>query len=752
MSGSSLEQNLERLAEELEDRPDPWFKTPKGYLKKPPFGHERSNMLKSMLGSGIKRRWFVLNYSEKLLKYYESDEPKAQLKGTIDLSIVESVQMSEDTSLPEFSLELISQDKTKNYVISAESFPNMVRWAFAINMAISKTYGEAATVEIGIDDLNLKDSALKVVASRWLEYDVQYEGDGSLMMNVAGYVNRDKDGNFLCNLVAVTSFQYHPDGTPGVSELSGAIRIKDYLIKVNDIDLLNISFAEALEVITNTPCPKTLRFCRDNAIAGDALRQDGWAYVFYPALNRRRKRYLELDYDVLNFKKIEPSGSASSRRDAYFNIRQVLSIRPLIDKTVPVDQQFTLILACSPSAVINHVDQDEVSQGGSYVNTLELCFSTLQTMNLWRYALSLPLTLSDGTEISIAVLPEETVEHVDTNPVQAMNRLAIKDEVTGFFAPRVFSIVKGSLTWKRLLEGARSSSQSSALVRTRSLFIANASRCDLTSLRLIKDPKKEVSGYEYQLVIETIQRSVTMGMNDAKTLSQWAATLSDLALVAPPETRQYFKPPETIEVVHLGNVGALQVLTDDDPNASSRSMRLKSVTTLLVQHGGKIHHEGYLYFKHDKSVFNLSGGDGFRRYWFSLYSTDFVYSKSKADGVKKPVGSIDLKEVYAVKEPNDESAPENAFELVTANRTFTLVAESEADQISWIDTVGDRLEERKAAAREDAFELATHLPRPQKIDAMKRATQFSGILIKKMNNGSWKERFFVLANRKFTST
>jgi hypothetical protein len=127
-----------------------------------------------------------------------------------------------------------------------------------------------------------------------------------------------------------------------------------------------------------------------------------------------------------------------------------------------------------------------------------------------------------------------------------------------------------------------------------------------------------------------------------------------------------------------------------------------------------------------------------------------VYSKTKADGLKKPVGSIDLKEVYAVNEPIDDTAPENSLELITANRISLLVAESEADQMAWIDAVGDRLEDRKAAAREDAFELALSLPRPQKIDAMKRSTQFSGILVKKMNNGSWKERYFVLANRCLT--
>lgn len=700
-----------------------------------------------MLGSGLKKRWFILNYTENTLKYFESDDPKAQLKGTIDLSIVKAVKIAQDSSLPEFSLELVSEDTSKNYVISAESFSIMVRWAFAIIRAISK--GDATIAEIGLEDLSLKDSGLTVVSSRWLEYDIEYEGNGSLMMNVTGYVNRDKDGNFLCNLVAVTSFQYHSDGTPGVSELSGAIRLKDYLIKVNDTDLLNISFEDALEVIANTPSPKTLHFCRDNMITGDALRQVGWAYVFYPSLNRRRKRCLELDYDVLNFKKMEPGGSASSRRDAYFNIQQVQNIRPLIDKTVPSDQQYTLILTCSPNSAVNHVDQDDRSQGGSYVNTLELCFSTLQLMNQWRYALSLPLTLSDGTQTAITLLPEETVEQVDTNTVQTMNRLAIKDQITGIFIPRVFSIAKGALSWKRLQDAVQPGLQSSALIRTRSLFIANASQCDLRSLRLIKDPRKEVSGYEYQLVIETTQRTVIMGMSDASTLSQWTSTLSDLVSVAPPELRQHFKPPDIIEVVHLGNEGALPVLTDEDPNRITRSIRVKSVAALLVRQNGKVHHEGYLYLKSDTSVFSVGdGSSGFRRYWFSLYSTDMVYSKSKADGIKNPVGSIDLKEVYAVKEMNDDSAPENGFELVTANRSFILVAESEADQLSWIDTVSDRLEEKKAAAREDAFELAAHLPRPQKIDAMKRSTQFSGILVKKMNNGTWKERFFVLANSK----
>jgi hypothetical protein len=118
-----------------------------------------------------------------------------------------------------------------------------------------------------------------------------------------------------------------------------------------------------LNQIASAKWPKTLHFIRDNLANRDAARIEGWAVVYYPALTRRRRRYIELVGDTINFKKVEPGGSASNSRDAYFKIGQVDCIRPVVDKTVPPEQQFTLHLVCKPNSLVNHVDPDDISQG-----------------------------------------------------------------------------------------------------------------------------------------------------------------------------------------------------------------------------------------------------------------------------------------------------------------------------------------------------------------------------------------------------
>jgi hypothetical protein len=631
----------------------------------------------------------------------------------------------------------------------------MLKWAFAINLALpSSKLRSNVNLDVIFEDSSREETKDKNIASRWFEYQVMYEEEGPLMLNVVGMVNRDKNGKLLNNLIAVTSFDNYPDGTPGVSEQTGMISVKDYIIGVNGQDLTSFTFNEALGKISKATWPKTLHFIRDNFANRDVARIEGWAVVFYPALNRRRKRYIELVHDTINFKKVEPGGSASNTRDAYFKINQIYQIRPVHDKTVPQEQQFTLNVVCYPESIINHVDEYDVSQGGTFVETLELCFPTLRQLNQWRSALVSPLIVG-GTTLNIQATNLETIEPIDVNPISMATKVAIKIEATGFFALREFSLVEGTLKWKRPSEKSNKEFKG----KGRSLFIANATTCALKSLRMIRDPKKDSSGYEYQLLIETKDRVLVIGMKDELALTKWMNAIKETALLAPPETRTKLMLPTSIEVVHLPNTfhsifGGAE--TSDRSNTMSTPVGGNQSLSIMHRQGSAKStsaidipslSQGYLYLKQEKSALGLIS-EGFKKFWFVLHDFDLTYYKSDKDVFKHAVGKIDLNEVYAVRESNEESSPENSIEITTANRTFLIVAEDEDDQVKWLDTLADKLEERRVAAqREDGFIAAMDLPRPQKIEAMKRIVQFSGNLHKK-NGSIWKERYFVLANRK----
>jgi hypothetical protein len=127
----------------------------------------------------------------------------------------------------------------------------------------------------------------------------------------------------------VTSFENHPDGSPGRSELSGMISVKDFLVGVNDIDLSNYTFNDAMDTVVQASWPKTIHFLRDTTGERQILLSfhgftlliiheiqahvdsscvENWGFVFYPSLNRRRRRYIEMKNGEISFRKPAPGG------------------------------------------------------------------------------------------------------------------------------------------------------------------------------------------------------------------------------------------------------------------------------------------------------------------------------------------------------------------------------------------------------------------------------------------------------------
>ena len=113
-----------------------------------------------------------------------------------------------------------------------------------------------------------------------------------------GTTNKDaKTGKVINNWIIVTSFEPTADGKPGRSEACGMISVKDSLVAVNNVDLMKFTFNESMDIINKATFPKTVQFLRDNNADRTISRAEGWAIVFYPSLNRKRRRYVDLKAD-----------------------------------------------------------------------------------------------------------------------------------------------------------------------------------------------------------------------------------------------------------------------------------------------------------------------------------------------------------------------------------------------------------------------------------------------------------------------
>jgi hypothetical protein len=119
-------------------------------------------------------------------------------------------------------------------------------------------------------------------------------------------------------------------------------------------------------------------------------RIQSWAFVYYPLLEERRRRYIELKKGSIDFRKPATEGSVAFKRDAFFNIDQIAQIRPIVDKTAPSDEQFTLQLICVPGAVVHLVNVKDEIIGTNEVEILELCFPKQFYLNSWRSVLLSP--------------------------------------------------------------------------------------------------------------------------------------------------------------------------------------------------------------------------------------------------------------------------------------------------------------------------------------------------------------------------
>jgi hypothetical protein len=529
----SLEELVLKLEDLLEDKPDEWFIDPKGWLSKPDYkrsAQERSNIqaqnaasrrtsLTNIFTGSYKKRWFVLDFKTKELSYYEDNNPEKERIGTIILNNVVGIKYSSVFDKPEFSLDLITLDK--HYTISAESHASMVKWALALKLARKdvvatkidihriQNHNEIKNNNNSNNDIHevigVKSSVISNFPStetKWTRYDYVYEEPGPLQINVIGTTNIDQTGKLLNQWIIVTSFETNADGSIGRSEIGNRIAVKDYVVGVNGIDLTGFSFDDAMSRIGSVPFPKTLHFLRDNATNRESNKAEGWSLVYYNGLDKQRKRYLEFKQDIVYLKKPDVGG-ISYYNDSYFSTKQIESIRPVVNKSFTVEQQYIIYVVLISGSTITRVDENNNKIGTNELTEISFSFSCEDLMNSWRSALVSPFVQPNGESFpsTIIVKPTEVIHGVKATSSDASETsIHIKSIVTNSYCRRNFLLENGELKWERVSEDPNHK-------LNKKIFLANSQACNVISVDAFADT---LSSYPNQIVIKTIDNSVTL--------------------------------------------------------------------------------------------------------------------------------------------------------------------------------------------------------------------------------------------------
>eukprot|EP01035_Chromulina_nebulosa_P016896 gene16896-22385_t len=741
-----LQSLIQKLAESLEDKPDSWFNNPTGWLYKPNFkreSQEKASVIEHanknttpfswkrlITGSPYKKRWFRLDMSVGILNYYKS-EVDAESLGDIDLSIITDIQYSQVFDAPEFSLDLISADR--HYTVAAESHSQMVRWAYAFTLVLNaKTTAKSKQ--------NIQKSVAppaSVPNEKWLRYDYTYEEPGPLYLNVMGTCSRT--GAVLKNWISVISFEPEPSGRPGRSERGGVISVGDYVVGVNDLDITQVTFNDAMDKIIGASWPKTLHFLRDNEKTRVTNRKEGWLHVFYPALNRKRRRYVEIRNENINFRKPGPGGAALSERDAFIPMNSIYRIKPFHDKTMSSEQSYVLRLYCKEGAVVQHTNENDESVATSSIEILELYFEDDKLMNSWRSALISPLSISEKNS-NIAVDPLETIEVSHNLTEVTTDKLAIKSTITNRFSPREFTLIDGTLKWRRINYKNVVNSK-----KENTLFLGNSSICDIKSIKAMEDPSiAKGKGYRYQLSIQTSASSIVICMLDEATLRKWLNLIKEvIKLNNNPDLINHILISE-----HIENVDTILTIDDDNDDIVTDNTKLNNETSDNNSETPNMIC-GYLYRRVDKSGISTGGSKAeYRKNWFILsdYYLRFYKSYQESRSIALAIDTIDLRLALAVRESADPASPENAFEILTPSKVYIFIAEDEDELYKWIDAISDILETRYLLVDDDNNDNDTKVDR---LKELQRAVVYSGELqMKRLNRLTqtitWRDRFIVI--------
>ena len=292
--------------------------------------------------------------------------------------------------------------------------------------------------------------------------------------------------------------------------------------------------------------------------------------------------------------------------------------------------------------------------------------------------------------------------------------------------------------------------------KARKVLLADVSACKIILVEAIEDVN-ELSHFKFQIKLSMQDWSdkLVIGLNDADNLMIWLNIIKDAISISPPATRPEIPtaivPADSLRKSMTQNSKARNSVNGANSsnylNDSSSNFAVEVKEGVTSSKGVVL--EGYLFKQSDTSRSQLINRQpAYHKRWFVLHDTELLYYKTilQAHNGERPSGNIQIRSVFNIREIDDASAPENAIEIATTNRTYLMVAEDEEWQSRWLEALGDVIEAREEALAEIADD---ENGMKNKEEDLSKQIIHRGSLLRNSKNrltglSSWKEFYFVL--------
>ena len=452
------------------------------------------------------------------LAFSEDNLGKSVESGHIDMSCITDVRMSES---PEFALTLKSADM--NYSLVAEDQASMVRWALAINSCRPQQL--SAVVSMAAQ--NIDDNYYKTENNKTLSrYEHTYGTKGPLGLNLRFRTEYDETGSGAVLPrpigVVVASFYLFDDGKPDRSEMLGIISVNDHILAVNGVDVTNMIHNEACDVIEETTFPKTVLFMRDS---GDKVtsRMAGWAMVYHQSLHKYSRRYIDIRWDSIYFRRPLSGCILGARNYASIGLDRIDSMQPIIDKTMPKNRQFIVRLFLKAGAATDYFDDGYNSPTSTSTSTsncvgyIDICFGIIKKMDKWRSAFTSP-------NICRKIIPMQTLEIVESDAVNLTEHGTTNSMLcilSNKYVKKDFILYNGLLIWYKV----GSDFPYSYKRRGIELYRYNSSHSNLRSVRAVRSNFTRDNKYKYQLELTTHDQLVTIVFEKKIVMLKWLKSI-----------------------------------------------------------------------------------------------------------------------------------------------------------------------------------------------------------------------------------
>ncbi|ETW07460.1 hypothetical protein H310_01972 [Aphanomyces invadans] len=359
-----------------------WLENPCGFLLKPDFKRKMQKMgaggkklIQTSLrglrwhlpGNTYRSRWFVLD--GMMLRYFRSKNDDQEL-GSIHLTSVNAVLPSSIADAPDHALDLVCADRI--YTIAATTREDMVRWATVLTLVLRGEYQpkmmqrrESAVIrgssvipphsrmsyirqpsqianytpsansfhpvlapfDEEMDDRERDmDEKLRVMSVSEKIVTVTFDSPGSLNLLLQSTMD---------DAIVVKGFREPPEGGVGLAEATGAIKVGDLLVSIQDHPVTtNTTFDMAIHEIQTASRPLTLRFSR---LEGPPTKHpqrvaQGWVLAKEPATTRCRTRLLQLQGSKVYLYKPGMHTGHLDRPCLTLSLDEVSDIRAVHDK------------------------------------------------------------------------------------------------------------------------------------------------------------------------------------------------------------------------------------------------------------------------------------------------------------------------------------------------------------------------------------------------------------------------------------